>query len=423
MSDLEYSNRFLPGAVKNRRLGVRPVWSGAAAFLTLFLFSVVPLGGGGPASAAPAGVAAPDAAAGGDILTTPEAVAGLHLVHKNLTLQGISCFSKDQCVAVGTKGGFKGIPGTKGAYLTITNGVPGPVGVVRYTYGFTSVDCVSATTCYAAGTAFYQNPPEQATTQGAVVTIVNGTVTNAQGIAPPNFGPGSAGALNLYGIACSSVSACITDGYSNVFGGFAVDASNGEPGQEQNFLATGPYSANGIECVTDGVCMVNAENIGGGVHGGGVIGFNETVQIARHGDLSRGTGGGEDGTTLGGGSCHGNDIEFCLIAGSAGALGIPLSGGHGLVYVAVGVTSTHDVAVPNTTSLTDVSCASAYWCVAAGQSTSGVGMLVPIGWETPQAPVPVTGTSGFSAVSCISSGLCVAVGGRAVDSFRVWNGS
>ncbi len=393
--------------------------------LLLPLTVAVPLG-----MVARAGVSTIGAATTGPVapvaedLTSPEALAGLQVV-PGVGLEGVSCFSKQMCVAVGSEGGFSGIPGTEGAYVTILDGVPGPVETVADTYGFTSVDCVSATTCYAAGTAFYQNPPEQATTGGAVVTIVNGSVTNAQGIAPPNFGPGVAGALYLYGIACSSVSACITAGYSNVFGGFAVDASNGVPGQWPKFRATGAYNANGIECVTDGWCMVNAETLGG-VRNNGITGLDETVTIARHGDLAGGAEGGEDNTTLGGGSCHGDDIEFCLIAGSEGAHGIPLKGGHGLVDVAVGITSTRDVAVPTTRSLSDVSCASLYWCIAAGESKSGEGVLVPVGWETPMSPVPVAGTSEFSGVSCISTGFCVAVGGApggaAIDSFRVWNG-
>lgn len=353
----------------------------------------------------------------GEDLTTPDALAGLQVV-PGVGLDGVSCFSKQMCVAVGSEG-------TEGAYVTITDGVPGPVETVAGTYGFTSVDCVSATTCYVAGTAFYQNVPEQATTGGVVVTIVKGSVTNGEGIAPPNFGPGAAGALYLYGIACSSVSACITAGYSNVFGGFAVDASNGRPGQEQNFLGTGPDNANGIECTTDGWCMVNAQTLGG-VRDNRVAGLDETVKIALHGNLAAGPSGFQNNTTLGGGSCHGDDIEFCLIAGSAGAHGIPPTGGHGLIVVAVGVTSTRDVAVPTTHDLSDASCASAYWCIATGQTMSGEGVLVPVGWETPMSPVPVTGTSEFSGVSCIGTGLCVAVGGApggaAIDSFRVWNG-
>ncbi len=360
-----------------------------------------------------AGTTGPTALVAAD-LTTPEALGGLQVV-PGVGLDDVSCFSKQMCVAVGSESGVGGVPGTEGAYLTITDGMPGPVETVTGTYGFTSVDCVSATTCYVAGTAYYRNFPEQATTQGMVVTIVNGSVTNGVGIAPPNFGPGVAGALYLYGIACSSVSACIAAGYSNVVGGFAVDASNGLPGQEQNFLGIGPYAANGIECVTDGWCMVNAET-----------GFDETVKIARHGNLATGPFGGQVKTILGGGSCHRADIEFCLIAGSEGAHGSPPTGGHGLIDVAVGVTSTRDVTVPTTDYVSDVSCASLYWCIATGQSLSGDGVLVPVGWGTPMSPVPVTGTSEFSGVSCVNTGLCVAVGGApdgaAIDSFRVWNG-
>jgi hypothetical protein len=411
----------------------RPGGSGAhyaalKGLLTLLLLLplavVAPLGLATGAGAAPTRAPATGPLPGSEDLMTPEAQAGLQVV-PGVELDGVSCFSKQMCVAVGSEGGFSGIPGTEGAYVTITDGVPGPVETVADTFEFTSVDCVSATTCYVAGTAFYRNPPEQATTEGAVVRIVNDSVTSVQGIAPPNFGPGVAGAITLYGIACSSVSACITAGYSAVNGGFAVDASNGVPGQAQKFLLTGPYNANGIECVTNGWCMVNAETIGG-KRDNGVAGLDETVKIARHEKLAEGSSGGENNTTLGGGSCHGDDIDFCLIAGSEGAHGVPLMGGHGLVDVAVGITSTRDVAVATTHYLSDVSCANAFWCIAAGQSDSGEGVLVPIGWETPRSPVLVTGTSEFSGVSCVTNGLCTAVGeapgGAAIDSFGVRTG-
>ncbi len=336
----------------------------------------------------------------------------------NVSLAGISCFSRDQCVAVGSEGGFSGSPGTKGVVVTITDGTPGPVEAVKGTYGLASVDCVSVKTCFAVGTAPFVNPPEPKTTGGVGVKIVNGAVTAVSGNGAPNVGPGVPGLEFLYGIGCSSPSACVAVGFSNVLGGFAVFSTQGSVGEQQNFLLTGPYNANGVECVRHGSCMVNAESLTD--VGNKVIGLDETVMFARHGDLSRGASGGEVGATLGGGSCH--DLEFCLIAGSAGAHGIPPQGSHGLVDVAVGVTSTRDITVPNTSSLSDVACASAYWCIAAGQSTSGEGVLVPIGWATPAAPVLVAGTSGFSAVSCVATGLCVAVGGEAVDSFRVWNG-
>ncbi len=58
----------------------------------------------------------------------------------------------------------------------------------------------------------------------------------------------------------------------------------------------------------------------------GVTGLDETVTIVGHGELAGGAEGGDDNTTLGGGSCHGDDIEVCLLAGSEGAHGIPLKG-------------------------------------------------------------------------------------------------
>ena len=236
--------------------GVRKVRGLAPGLVALFLLLVaVPLGVSGPVGAAGSATQAGPAPSVAGTLTSAEAVAGLVVV-PNVSLGGISCFSKDQCVAVGVQDG-------EGAVVSITDGIPGSVEAVDGTYGLDSVDCVSATTCYAVGTAPFRNPPEPTTTGGVDVSIVNGTAVAVLDAGAPNFGPGAPGYESLNGIACSNTSACIEVGYSNVFGGFAVDASNGEPGEEQNFLATGPNSANSIECVTGGSCMVNADAVAG----------------------------------------------------------------------------------------------------------------------------------------------------------------
>jgi hypothetical protein len=390
------------GPVRGRRL--------IPALLTLSLLTVaVPLG-----IVTEVAAATPDdaATAWAEDLTTPEAVAGLHIV-PGVALQGVSCFSKTQCLAVGDVGGLSGSPGTEGVYLTITDGVPGPVQTVAGTFALTSVDCVSATTCDAVGTDPFNQPPEGSSTGGVIVVFENGTAVNGYTIAPPGFGPGVLGSLSLNGIGCSDTTTCMAVGYSDVIGGFAVNIGTRGPGGV--LFPTSLYSANGIECVQGDWCKINAENAGPSERGNGglvvafKIGLDKRVRV--------GSAAGAVGT-LQGGDCHQEDFEFCLVAGS--------TYGSGFVFDDIGSSSGRVIPVPGTSSLDDVSCAGAYWCLAAGQGSSGVGVLVPVGWETPTSAVPVTGTSEFSGVSCVSSGICVAVGaapgGAAVDSFRVWSG-
>jgi hypothetical protein len=286
------------------------------------------------------------------------------------------------------------------------------------TFSLTSVDCVSATTCYAVGTDPYVNPEGESTIGGAVVTISNGNSTSVEGVGVPNSGLGTPGEMFLYGIGCSGISLCVATGFTTAEAGFAFTVSNGVPAGN-HLVLTGPLNTNGVECVNDRLCMINAGVLVGDRRGGEVeSGLDWAARIDAKEHLLLGNAGGVLQTTLNGGTCHENDLEFCLIAGSYGK--------EGVVDMAVGVTSAHDASVPGTSFLSDVSCAGAFWCVATGQSTSGDGVLVPIGWETPEAPVPVPGTQ-LNGVSCISTGFCVAVGSGpansgVVDSFRVWSG-
>jgi hypothetical protein len=414
MRDLACSSGYPLAVTKQSRFGARRVRHLISSLMALFLLSVA----GAPAIAGPVAAASAgtpgtlsSSAPGAEDLTTPEALAGLQMV-PGASFSGVSCFSRSQCVAVGVGTGDN----QGGAYVVIADGVPGSVEAVPGTDWLSSVDCVSATTCYAAGTAPYVNPAGQSTTGGAVVTISNGNSASVNGMGVPPVGLGDPGYMYLYGIGCSGTSACIVTGYTQAIGGFSATVSNGNP--DENLFRTGPMTTNGVECVNGGRCMINAgvlESLGDREI---EFGWDWAAKIGPKGHLSLGAAGGVLKTTLNGGACHHNDLEFCLIAGSAG--------NEGVVDVAVGVTSTDNATVPGTSSLSDVSCAGAFWCVATGQSTSGEGVLVPIGWTTPSTPVPVTGTL-LGGVSCVSTGLCVAVGSGpansgVVDSFRIWSG-
>ncbi len=405
---------YRSAAARHRGLPTRRVRHLIPALMAVSLLSVAgapAIAGRVAAAGAGAPVAASDAAAPGtEDLTTPEALAGLQLV-PGAYLSGVSCVSTLQCVAVGEVS-----DNNEGAYVEINGGIPGVVEAVPGTFSLNSVDCVSATTCYAVGTDPYVNPEGIPTIGGAVVTISNGNSASVDGLGVPNTGLETPGEMFLYGIGCSGPSACIATGFTSAIAGFSVTVNNGVPSDD--LVRTGAMTTNGVECVNALRCMINADVITGHGHGEAEFGWDWAATIGTKGQLLLGKAGGVLKTTLNGGSCHQNDLEFCLIAGSART--------GGVVDMAIGVTSAHVATVPGTSALNDVSCAGAFWCVATGQSTSGEGVLVPIGWETPRTPVPVTGTQ-LGAVSCVPTGLCVAVGSGpvntgVVDSFRVWDG-
>ena len=391
MSDVVRSDAERRATGAPSRFGAPRTWYLLPVLMASFLLSLA----GAPVIAGPltaAGAGTPGtlspAAPGAEDLTTPEALAGLQVV-PDVSFDGVSCFSKAQCVAVGLRLGTN----HGGAFVVIADGVPGPVEAVPGTIELTSVDCVSSTTCYVSGTAPYVNPAGQSTTGGAVVTISNGSSASVNGLGVPPLGLGDPGFMDLDGIGCAGASACIATGFTPEVGGFSVPVIHGIA--DDKLRPTGALTTNGVECVNGRRCMVNANVIAGFGQGEAEFGWDWAAKIGAKGHLLLGPVGGVLKTTLNGGACHHDDLEFCLIAGSARK--------EGVVDVAVGVTSAHDAAVPGTSSLSDVSCASAFWCVATGLSTSDEGVLVPIGWETPEAPVPVTGTQ-FSGVSCASTG-------------------
>ena len=427
LSEWAGSTSGRPGRTKKRHGAVHHLRDRTPALLGLFLLSVVVVLGlrGGPTGAAPLPAASGSGAvpsvptSEAENLTTPEALAGLQSVPET-PLNGISCVSKMECVAVGDSSN------AGGAYVVITNGIPGPVEAVPNTSALTSVDCVSATTCYASGNAPYVNPAGQSTTGGVIATITSGDSVAVNIIGVPPVALGDPGYMDLAGIGCSGTSACVATGYTQALGGFAVTVRSGVPGD--HLVVTGSLSTRGAECVKGGSCLLDAGTLGEvGSGREATFGLDSSVKIGGKGHLSLGLTGGIRNTTLNGGACHDNDLAVLPHRRLTGPSRAGVEHATGAVDVADAVTSSRNTEVPGTNSLTDISCAGTYWCIATGQNTAGEGVLVPIGWDTPATPVLATGTFGLSAVSCVPNGLCVAAGsgpgnGGVVDSFRVWNG-
>ncbi len=232
----------------------------------------------------------------------------------NVSLDAVSCVSKAQCVAVGSMPIPPPSQTVVAVIVTITDGVPGPVVEVGSTLGLTSVDCVSTTTCYAAGTDPYAPPgAPYPNTGGVIVTIENGSAADIAGVPVPSYGPGMPGYAYLYGIGCSGTTTCMAVGYAGASGGFAVNLKNGQLGKEGDLLPIREDSVNGIECVQDDWCVINARTEKGR---DSAVGFTEKVKIGLRRGLPVIPGPSVANTNLQGGDGHDNHFQFCMVAGS-----------------------------------------------------------------------------------------------------------
>jgi hypothetical protein len=332
---------------------------------------------------------------------------------------GVSCFSKAMCLAVG--GGRTRKFNDYGAIVPIVNGTAQPVEKVKGTFTLNAVSCPSATVCYAVGNGPFHFPPEQPSTAGVIVTITNGVVTGLTEPPVPNFGPGTAGYTYLNGIGCVNAIHCLATGFTGTMGGVDVAISNGGPHPDTLFPLS-PLTGNSVTCVVADWCMVGAQNEAPrplGQYGYTIESRSYAVGknfFDRHIPLGPGFGA-VTGATYHGGDCHQQTIEFCLFAGSA-------NGKPGSVLVTVGSDGQLLDEVTGTSELQDVSCAGLYWCVAVGSTTSGEGAIVPVGWANPTPIHPLSGTSDLVGVSCPEPDFCVGVGsagtGAIVSTFPIW---
>jgi hypothetical protein len=310
-------------------------------------------------------------------------------------LDSVACTSTSFCVAVGSVNG-------EGVVVPIDNGVAGPAQAVSGTYGLTSVTCPAIDSCTAIGTAPYLNVPGIISTAGVLVGFDDGQAF-VGGTIPGNGLPGAPDGVVPSGIACSDLTHCIAVGDATYELGFGINLSHGAPGTLQTISPDGP---SGVECASEDWCVVDER------------GSAQFVQIADR-KLNIRIGPSvffDQGSNLYSGTCRNGTIEFCEVAGVVRH--------EGAVFSAVGQSSGVTRKVTGSSSLNDVACAGSYRCIAVGQTTSGDGAIVPIGWVDPDGLKAVAGSDQLNGVSCPSQNLCVAVGANAstgvIDTFPVW---
>jgi hypothetical protein len=343
---------------------------------------------------------------------------------------GVSCASATTCTAVGS---YSNSSGT--SYLTLAEGWNGWViqGTSNPSGATTSilrgVSCTSAAACTAVG--YYFN------SGGTGVTLAerwNGTGWAIQATLNPS---GAAGSF-LYGVSCTSATACTAVGtYHSSSGTFltlaerwngttwAIQASPNPNGATGSIL-------NGVSCASATACTATGYYTNSG-------GTNLTLAERWNGSSwaiqtipnpSGATGSFLDGVS-------------CPSATACTATGTYLNGG---VYLTLAEnwngTSWAIQVTPNPSGATGsvfngVSCASATACTAAGYYTNSIGTNATLverwngsSWAI-QATPNYSGATGsvFNGVFCASATACTAAGyytnsgGTNVTLVESWNGT
>jgi hypothetical protein len=346
-------------------------------------------------------------------------------------LDGVSCTAANACTAVG------GYTDSNPAYIPMTlplaerwNGTSWTVQPVPVPSGASSVvlngvSCASASLCVAVG-SYSTNHTQQHVT---LAEVWNGTGWKIQGTTNPSTSENS-----LNGVSCAAANACVAvGGYQT--SGFApnrtlVERLSGSSWTVQSSQT--PAGANtallyGVSCSTASACTA----VGGwGTSSGSttqtlaerMVGSSWTIQATPT----------PSGTFVSGSSVSCRAARACTAAWAGGA---PLvEGWNGASWTRQTTPSPAGLAG----SLTGVSCASATVCGSVGFATNTSGGLIQTlaehqaggSWTIQSSPTPPASSSGFlHGVACTAAVACTAVGdfisssAQQVSLAVIWNGT
>jgi len=312
---------------------------------------------------------------GGSSWTAAEAPypANIYTGDPSTYVEGISCPSTAECVAVGT---YPDDSGTK-EMLALTwsggswtaAGVPLPANAaVDPEVEVPGLSCPSVDQCVAAGT--YQDTSGGLV--GLLLTWSNGAWSSASVPLPANAATSSA--VSIYAVSCASVNDCVA-------GGSYTDSS----GNTQGLLLT--WSGGSWTAAEAPVPNDAASNPWAQIEGLSCPTTTQCVAVGSYGS---------------------QDAEGLLWTWSAGS------------WTVANLPALPGGANDSDSNLYGVSCPSASQCVAVGYYNDNQdGLLLTLSsgsWTAAEAPVPPGGsTPHVGAVSCASVNYCVA-GGSYVDS-------
>ena len=317
-----------------------------------------------------------------------------------LRLNGIGCShgSVLNCVAVG--GSFGG--GSADEFIPLKNGVAAPPQRIPSGFNGIGVGCSSATTCVVVGSV----PAPQDMSEGAFVSVTDGVPGAIQSV------PGTEA---LYGIDCqSAVCLAVGQGAFTFSGGQApavvVPITDGAAGSAEP--VTGATVLNGISCRSAGDCAavgVKAVGVNGTVYSQAVTvtvtngspGSPQTVpNTAQNSILS------SVACPAGASGCVAVGVSYTNPNGPGAGMIVPISGG---------VPSSPRPA-PGINSLTTVVCSSATNCVAGGDRTGGAGgattgVTAPVTIDGLPGPAQDhVATEQVKTLACADASHCVYTG-------------
>src|SRR5215472_7614370 len=340
-------------------------------------------------------------------------------------LAGVSCSSSSSCTAVG---GYTKRFGTTVTLAERWNGAswsvestPSPQGGASS--ALNAVDCTSASVCVAVGNSF--------THSGTEITLAerwDGTRWSIQATPNPSSGGGA-----LFGVSCTSASACTAVGASNA-GTFAeqwngtkwaIQPTPNPAGAQFSFLIA-------VTCTSSSACTA----VGGYGNSSGT-----QVTLAEHWNGTQwriqatSNPSGAQFSFLNAVSC--TSPSACTAVGgygnSSGTLVTLAERWNGTTWV---IQHTPNPSGAQVSILNAVSCTSSSACAAFGFDVNGSGLSVTLAerwngttWSIQPTPNrPRASASGFSAVSCPMPSFCMAAG-TAANSFSTpvslaesWNG-
>jgi hypothetical protein len=340
-------------------------------------------------------------------------------------LAGVSCSSSSSCTAVGDY--------TKRFGRTVTlaerwdgtswsvESTPNPQGAPSS--ALNAVDCTSSSVCVAVGSSF--------THSGTEITLAErwtGTRWSIQSTPNPSSGGGT-----LFGVSCTSSSACTAVGASNT--GTFAERWNGTKWAIQS--TPNPAGAqfsllDAVACTSSSTCTA----VGGyGNSSGTLVTLAERWNGTRWRIQATPNPSGAQFSFLNAVSCTASSA--CTAVGgygnSSGTLVTLAERWNGTTWR---IQRTPNPSGAQFSLLNAVSCTSSSVCAAFGVNANGSGLSVTLAerwngttWSIQPTPNrPRASASGFSAVSCPMPSFCMAAG-TAANSFSTpvslaesWNG-
>jgi hypothetical protein len=340
-------------------------------------------------------------------------------------LAGVSCSSSSSCTAVGDYTKRFGRTVTLAERWNRTSwrveSTPNPEGAPSS--ALNAVDCTSSSVCVAVGTSF--------THSGAEITLAerwDGTRWSIQ--ATPN--PSSGGGV-LFGVSCTSASACTAVGASNA-GTFAerwngtkwaIQLTPNPPGAQFSFLSA-------VACTSSSACTA----VGGyGNSSGTLVSLAERWDGTRWRIQATPNPSGAQFSVLNAVACT-SSSACTAVGGSVNGSGTGVNLAERWNGTKWAIQLTPNPPGAQFSFLSAVACTSSSACTAVGAYGNNSGTLVTLAerwngttWSIqPTLNRPRASGSGLAAVSCPRPSFCMAAGPSAnsfstpVSLAESWNG-